>query len=86
MLSGSETSIIWTILSTSPVTATYVLEFMVNEVIPKGLSRSNISLSARESVADMLAGSETSIIWIPLSRSAVTAIYALEFMVNEVIP
>ena len=82
---GSETSIIW-IPSVYEATPTYVLEFMVNEVIPNAPLRLCVVSSVRESVADMLSGSETSIIWIPSSFCAATATYVLEFMVNEVIP
>ena len=72
-LVGSETSIIWTPSSTVDDAATYVLGPKLNEVMPRGESNIRELVSVIESVADISSGSETSIIWTPLSYTAVTA-------------
>ena len=86
MLSGSETSIICTPSSSLAATPTYVLEPIVNEVIPLAVASLSVLSSMRESVADMSVGSETSIICTPPPSLVATPTYVLEFAINEVIP
>ena len=82
MLAGSETSIIWTPSSLNAVTAAYVFSPIVNMDILRAPSRTREPVSVIESVADMLAGSETSIIWTPSSLYEVTATYVFSPIVN----
>ena len=81
-----DSSIICTPLSSTAVTMAYVLEPIVNVLIPHAPSSISEGSSVNEIVALMFVGSLTSIICTPSSANDVTMAYVLASTVNVSTP